>query len=45
MMAVKRWKSCEMIQSYGVETEKYEKLDKVMVLKQKSIPFYYKLQE
>jgi len=34
-----------MIQSYGDETEKYEKLDKVMVLKQKNIPFYYKLQE
>ena len=29
-MAVKRWKSCEMVQSWHMELVKYEKHDKVM---------------
>ena len=30
VMAVKRWKSCEMVQSCHMELVKYEKHDKVM---------------
>ena len=32
-MAVKRWKSCEVVQSLYMELAKYEKIDKVMACK------------
>ena len=33
VMAVKHWKSCEMVQSWHMELVKYEKHDKVMACK------------
>ena len=33
VMAVKRWKSCEMVQRWHTELVKYEKPDKVMACK------------
>ena len=34
-----------MVQSWQTDLVKYEYIDNVMVLKQKNIPFYYKVQE
>jgi len=38
-------KNCEIMQSWHTILVIYEKLETVMASKQKTIPFYYKLQE